>query len=213
MAFTQIQICNNALDFIGAQPITDIDATDDASALVLARQWTFALREFVEAYPWGWAKVRTTLNAESPAPDFSWSYIYTLPDDFVTLVGLNETYVDTPSDLYEINGESLLCDVGDTVDIEYIKIFVDLGSNDVDDYLALMDGSCATALAVLLASKIAPAICKDGVDGRSAQLLQRYLTVDLPRARVRWGNAQRRAPEFPAATSTSLSARRYWPNR
>jgi hypothetical protein len=211
---TQLELVNAALDQLGQQIITDIDSTTDATAIKAKRQWQVALDEFMCAAPWMWAKTRTTLTPDSPAPDFSWSYIYTLPDDFVTLVGLNEEDATIPSDLYEVNGGYLLTDE-DGADIEYIQKFVAVGNSsgspDIDDFLAPMDGYCGTALIHLLASKLAPVVAQDGLQ-KASEFLRLYLTYSLPQARVRNGNLERGYPKFPASESMNRSARLYWRN-
>lgn len=211
MAFTQLQIANLALDLIHAQRITNVDATDDANALVVARNWELALEEFLCEAHWNWAKTRTTLDAASPAPDFGWENRFELPSDFISLVGVNETYSDTPSDLWEIESGYLFTDdtaSDSTINLEYIKKPSDSG---LAAFLALMDPKAVQALVVLLASKIAPAIAQDGLTQANA-LLQRYHGLELPKARTRNANMNRPAPRFPYGTSTNLAQRRSFGN-
>lgn len=196
-----------ALDELGATIITDYDSTTEENAIAIRRQWDRALAEFLAASPWSFAKTRERIQAASPAPDFGWAYSFALPEDFVTLVGLNEIYADTPSDLFEIESGYLLTDCvssGEAIDLEYIA--KPTGDTTLAALLDRMDGLALNAFVTLLAARVASRVSQDGV-ARSSALLQRYLVTDLPRARVRDLNMQRPAPKFPAATSTAYAKR------
>lgn len=142
-------------------------------------------------------------------PAFGWAYVYALPTDFVSIVGLNETYSCTPSDLYELEGGLLLTDETEA-NLEYIRKPTDATS--LTNMLADIDGKAVTAFSMLLAAKIAPHLKQDG-RATADQVMQRYLTVDLPRARTRNGNQNRPSPRFPSQTSTMLRSRFTFTNR
>lgn len=140
-------------------------------------------------------------------PDFGWASSYPLPDDFVAMVGLNEKYPTTPSDLWEIEGGYLLTDE-DEADIEYIYT---PSASALDTFLGRMDGLSLTAFTTLLASKIATRIAKDG--GQMAlSLKQQYLAIDLPRARCKNANENRPVRQLPALTSINLASRNSFTN-
>src|SRR5690554_1576390 len=211
---TQIQLCNAALDCIHVLPIDDIDATDDASAVVLKRNFDLALHEFLTEAFWSWAKVSDTLTEESPGPDFGWDHKFALPSDFVSLIGVNEIYPETPSDIWEIEGGFLLTDENVSSDpaqvyVEYIKKPTE---SELETFLDRMDPKCVPAFATLLAAKIAPQLATDGLNTATA-LLQRYYGVKLPKARMRNGNQNRPAPRFPYQTSTARQQRHSFMNR
>lgn len=293
MAYTQLQVVNMALDWLGNLPITSIDSTTDATAIKAKRIWPFALEEFLASAAWSWAKKRdrfdikattksttngaftmpavgATVNVtcvgdvsgfatpgtelvidgynrmtstaivsqyvvtvsndsadnaeedtviasgsvvawEDAAPVNGWLHSYVVPTDCVTLLGINETYADTPSDIYEIEGLYLLTDE-EAVIGEYVRRWGGVPSTEtLDTFLAPMDAFGANALAVLLACKLAPQIAQDGIS-KAAQLLQLYDREALPKARVRNGNQIRRAPSFPYHTSTALMRRRDFTN-
>lgn len=209
----QTEICNLALDAIHEQPITDIDTTTDAAAVVLKRNFDAALKEFLGEAHWWWAKKRDTLAPESPAPDFGWAAKFALPSDFVSLVAVNGVTSSTPSDSFELEGGYILTDETSTdtteIDVEYIYAPT---ASQLDAFLEAMDGKAAQAFALLLASKVAPTLAKDGL-ATKAQVLQLYYGSELPKARTRNANMNRLPPRFPYQESTNLGMRRNFTNR
>jgi hypothetical protein len=148
----------------------------------------------------------TAIAFEADAPLTKWTYHYVIPSDLVTLIAINETYADTPSDTWEIEGACLITDEESVIG-EYVRRWGGVPSTEtLDAYLAFMDPLCGNALAVLLASKLAPKVAQDGLN-KAATLMQMYEMSVLPRARVRVGNQQRPAPRFPQATSTAYARR------
>lgn len=140
-------------------------------------------------------------------PDFGWDWSFPLPSDFLSVVGVNEDYVSTPSDLWEIESGRLLID-DSAADLEYIYFPSDTAT---DTFLAGMDPLALNALVTLLASKIATRLAKDGRT-LALSLTQQYLQTDLPRARVKAANEQKAAPRLPGFDSQSLAARRAYAN-
>lgn len=210
---TQLQLCNLALGKLANLPITNLASTTDASAIALNREWEAALEEFLSEAPWNWAKTRDTLTESSPAPTFGWTSRFALPSDFVTLIGLNEIYSDTPSDLWEIEGGYIYTDetAGSdpaTIDVEYIR---KPSASELDTFLDTFDPKAVTAFTTLLAAKVAPAIAQDGLT-KAQQLLQQYYGLDLVKARFRNSQVNRMPPRFPYQTSTNLRARSTFTN-
>ena len=211
---TQLQLTNLALGKLAQLPITSLASTTDASAVAMNREWEAALEEFLAEAPWNWAKTRDTLTESSPAPTFGWLSRFALPDDFVTLIGLNEIYSDTPSDLWEIEGGFIYTDESSssdpaTIDVEYIRKPT---ASELDTFLETFDPKAVPAFTTLLAVKVAPAVAQDGLT-KAQQLLQQYYGLDLPKARTRNAMVNRPPPRFPSQTSTALRARSTFTNR
>lgn len=204
----QLELCNRALRLIKQLPITSLSTTTDASAVVVNAMWEGALEEFLSEAFWNWAKTRDTLTETSPAPSFGWSHRFALPDDLVSVVGVNETYANTPSDVFEIEGGYIMSDDNVASDpaqmnLEYIYKPT---TTTLDAFCEAMDPKAANAFVVLLASKIAPQLTQDG-HRAAAEILERYYRVDLPKARARNGNQNRPPPRFPSHTSTNRTQR------
>ena len=204
----QLALANRALRLLKQLPITDITSATDAAAVILNEQWEAALEEFLSEAFWNWAKTRDTLTEASPVPAFGWTHAFALPSDFVSVVGVNETYADTPSDVYEIENGFILTDdnvASDPAELNLEYIYKPTAST-LDAFCEGMDPKAAEAFVVLLASKIAPQLSQDG-HRAAAEVLQRYYTVDLPKARARNGNQNRPPPRFPYQTSRGRDAR------
>jgi hypothetical protein len=190
----QNQICNLALDMVGAEPIVDIsDANPRAEAC--NRNYDIALLQVMRSRQWGFLTKRVSLVAAT-APPFGWDVAYTLPVDYVGILQLNGiVYEGQPGDWFAINSGQLLTDE-DVADIVYI------GS---DAQPEVFDALFVPAFATLLASRIAPALRQDG-GSSSAQLLQLY-RQSLSEAGTRNANEQKAPYRMPAADSMFVRSR------
>lgn len=77
-ASSQVDICNNAILKIGANPISALSQNVQA-ALVLTRIYDMILDEVLGAHPWGFCTVITTLAEISGEVVPGWEYLYTYP--------------------------------------------------------------------------------------------------------------------------------------
>lgn len=206
---SKLSVINQALSELQEERITQaqLDAAEAAEADALDRaneavlQWEEALREFLRLFPWSWAKATDELTAASPAPAFGWEVRFPLPDDFVSLVSLNEELADDVSDTFEIQSGYLHTDSTEAK-IEYIYFPTDTG---LDTFLERMDGEAARAFVFLLAARMAPKLAKDG--GNASDRLEAKHRVKLSAARTRNGNEQKPQPKEPAAESMFDRAR------
>lgn len=124
---SKVDICNFALQELGAKSITSLE-DDDKSARECNLRYDSARRSLLTMHLWNFAIKRYKLNQDSAAPLFNYNYAYTLPADFLYMVmtGLEEQYQtpvtntinsflyvhDVPSyggiDKYRIEGDKLL---------------------------------------------------------------------------------------------------------
>lgn len=191
---TQIQICNLALDMVGAESIVGI-ADVNPRAEGCNRNYDLALLEIMRSRQWGFLTKRISLTAAT-APAFGWDAAFTLPVDYVGIVQLNGIlYEGQPGDWFAIESGLLLTDE-DTADIVYI------GS---DAQPAVFDSLFVPAFATLLASRIATPLRQDG-GSASAQLLQLYRQA-LSTAGTRNANEQKAPYRMPAADSSFVRSR------
>jgi hypothetical protein len=75
---TKLTVWNLALDLVNEtalQGYTD----DNPAARWLNRNYAHAVETTLRAYPWGFAKERFAISADSTAPAFKWSYRYKIP--------------------------------------------------------------------------------------------------------------------------------------
>jgi hypothetical protein len=198
---TKLALWNLALDEIGQKPLaTELDSVP--AALVLARQWEITLRTWLKACKWWFATKDEELTAASPVPDFGWSTRFELPADFVTLVSLNETYVDEPSDLFELKDGCIYTDE-DEAQIEYVY---EPSESNIDSFLDTADPLAVAALATLLASRIATQLAQDSGTMKMA-LLEEYERMRLPAARASNARANKKPTATPDRDSNWVRAR------
>ena len=82
---SKVEICNIALQNLGANKITSI--TDNTvEAIECNLRYDTARRALLAMHPWNFAIKRASLNADVTAPAFNYGYAFTLPSDFLALV-------------------------------------------------------------------------------------------------------------------------------
>jgi hypothetical protein len=196
MALSQTEICNQALQRIGAQRIMDILDEESKGARVCLNVFEATVREVAAAGDWSCLKKRAVFARLLPAPAFEWAYQYQLPADFVSLVTLNGVdYQGQPTDEWEIEGRVLLSDA-EEAKATYIAYVEDTTQ---------WDSLFTEAVVVLLASKIATPIRQD--EGLAQALKTEYLRSALPMARQKNGNNRKRIRFDPCAESRFLRSR------
>jgi hypothetical protein len=153
-AVTSTTISNLALSKIGTESILSItDGTPTANVCNLI--YEPSVNELLRLHNWHFAKAQATLTSAT-APSFNWSRAYTLPADFVRMVGFNkfDDFNSKPS--YEIQGTQLLTNET-TATIVYIKSGVAPASFS-GDFVELL--SLLLAKKLVLATKADPNIIK-----------------------------------------------------
>lgn len=119
------EVSNMSLARIGAKRINDYaDSSDTKLEAVYCRLfYEQTAKSLMRAHWWRFAKARVQLSQETTAPDFQWTYAYTLPNDFLRSVlvydGSRLTTGETEYD-YELEGSQLLTDES-TVYLKYIR--------------------------------------------------------------------------------------------
>jgi len=90
---SKVQICNEALQNIGASYITSIEE-DTTNAIECNLRYDSARRALLEMHPWNFAIKRAALNANVTGPAFNYGYAFNLPSDFLYLymTGTEERY-------------------------------------------------------------------------------------------------------------------------
>jgi hypothetical protein len=164
----KIDICNFALQEIGAKTITSLnEGTTEATQCNL--RYESAKRQLLRMHLWNFAIRRASLNRLTASPIFNYSYMYSLPSDFLysvmtgeeegyqggVPVAVNDTqYVyGNPSyysaDKYRLEhyeGVKVLVSNSSSVNLVYVA--------DIED-AEIFDATFTELLVRLLASKIA----------------------------------------------------------
>jgi hypothetical protein len=203
MATGKTEIVNLALNHIGEPPIMDITEVSNSTARTANVIYDSTFREVARDHEWNCLKTRIQLSKLATAPDFGFACQYLLPSDFIRMLRLNGRDIKAVTDAYEIEysksaGTQVLLTDADTAKIQYIAEITD--TTQYDDLLV-------EALATYLGSKLATILRQD--EQKAESLLQRYMRVNLPRARKVDGNERNRSAFDPRETSRSINSRRH----
>lgn len=151
-----IEICNQALTKIGSTRITSL-LDDSKQAASLNAIYDIKRQAELAAHPWVFAMGRAQLPALATAPLFGWAREFPLPTDFLRMVEVGEYFVLYQPDvvLFEIEGNSILCDEGSPLNIRYVKNITNAGL-----FTALFVEVLACRLAAELAEDITQSLSK-----------------------------------------------------
>ena len=112
---SQIQICNLALGYLGAEPVLSIDEeTKTGRCLKLA--WDLVRDEVLACHAWNFSTRRAALAVLEEAPEFEWSYQYELPGDCLRVLAAKSEDLEVP---WVVEGGMLLSNVED-IEIRYL---------------------------------------------------------------------------------------------
>lgn len=101
---SKIDICNYALQNLGSDVITSL-TEGTPGAVECNLRYDQSRRTLLTMHQWNFATKRYKLNAKVAAPEFNYSYQYTLPSDFLYLVmtGLEEQYQQGQAQVFNSN--------------------------------------------------------------------------------------------------------------
>jgi hypothetical protein len=136
---SKVDICNRALDLIGAERITSLNE-DSKSGKLCLRNYDKSRDAVLEAHDWSSCVKRTTLAPLAEAPEFQYANQFQLPSDCIRVL---EAYSATS--LPEKEGRRLLSD-DNAINLKYVARVDD--PNEYDP-----------ALRELIAYKLAADIC------------------------------------------------------
>lgn len=144
MAYSDVAICNLALGKIGENAIVAL--TDNTKSGIWCNRFFDHVKNTVlDLFDWSPCIERDTLAVLAAAPEYEYSYQYQLPNDCLHVISV----YGEPE--YRIEGDQLLCDTPDQVQIRYVR---DPGA-DVNGLGALLIEAIASRLAASLAIPLA----------------------------------------------------------
>tara|TARA_R110000803_G_scaffold124079_1_gene191901 strand:- start:11830 stop:12408 length:579 start_codon:yes stop_codon:yes gene_type:complete len=183
MSSSDVDICNLALQRLGAKPISSL-SQDSTAARACNRAYEHSRDSELRAHPWSFARARASLAAESTDPIFGFAKQYPLPSDYLRILpndGVNGT--STQND-FQIEGRKILTDDSSPISLVYLRKVTD--TNEFD---ALFVELLASRIAVEIAEKVTQSNTK------KADAQQQYKEV---KAEARKVNAfERPAQELP----------------
>ncbi len=145
---SKVEICNSALNMLGANNITDL--TEDSKNARLLNQRYEPIRDAVfRTHAWNCLIKRIELAADTDTPTHEYTYQYTLPADCLRVLRIGGHHDGSSSDLdngqqFKIEGRKVLTDET-TVYLIYISKIT-----DVNEYDTLLQETIAARLAAEL---------------------------------------------------------------
>ena len=164
-----VDICNEAMDLLGAATITAL-TENSKEARLCNRRFETVRDQVLRAHPWNAAITRKALPQDSAAPAFGFTYQYTLPTNPYCLRVLsfwnanvdNEIAAYDSQNMFKVEGRKILTDES-TCKIIYIGRVT-----DTEQYDSLL----SSTIAHKLASEVAYAIT--GSNSIGQQMYQLY---------------------------------------
>lgn len=128
MATSKTEICNLALQKLGAKRISDFDE-DSVNARACRSAYPMVLEAELRAHLWSFAVGRATLAEEATAPSWGRAHQYQLPSDFLRLA--NDYAEDNTIDKdWVIEGRFILTDDIAPLYLRYVKLVTDTTQYD-----------------------------------------------------------------------------------
>jgi hypothetical protein len=183
---SEVEICNNALNMLGATPILAL--TDDTSqARICNGRYAYNRNALLRSYPWNFAISRAELAQSTTTPVWEYDYQYALPTNPACLkvIDMEEDYK------YKIEGQYILTN-SSTCTITYISLVTDPNIMDV-------------LFREALSAQIAADICYS-ITGSTTQQQQMWALAEKKLRAAKSADAQEGSPES-LIDDTFLNAR------
>lgn len=125
---SEVEICNRALQKLGARRIVDF-TENSVNSRSVSQAYSIVRDRELRAHPWNFAIRRDQLAASSTAPDFGKTNAFPLPSDFLAL--LPRDPLDNLNDKdWQIEGRELLTDEDAPFNLRYIAQIEDCNTMD-----------------------------------------------------------------------------------
>ena len=123
---SSVDLCNSALNMIGASNITSF--TEDSKAARLCNQrYDFIRDKVFRSHNWNCLLTRVVLTPDGTSPSFEFANQFTLPTDPFCLRPMN---LDASSIVYNVEGRKILTDES-TINLIYVARILDVNTYDV----------------------------------------------------------------------------------
>jgi hypothetical protein len=172
MTTSVIAICNRALDFLGADPITSLEDGSKPAGLC-QRNFAPAADAVLRLYPWNAAQRRARLASLGERPAWGYAHQYQLPQGPLPAYCLRVLEIAGGGD-YRIEGRRILSDLPPPLDILYIGRIADAA-----EYDALLAEAVAARLALQLAGNLTESAARiEAVRSHLRDVLQQARIAD-----------------------------------
>lgn len=156
MSTSNVEVCNIALQKLGAQRITDLDDTTNSNARECKACFTQQRDAELRRHPWNFAIKRASLPADTDGPKFGPTNFFTLPSDFIRLLPQDPEEAINTLD-WRIEGKKIATYMDAPLEIRYVYRVTD--PNEFD---TLFVECLASRIALHLCEKITGSNSKKG---------------------------------------------------
>lgn len=173
---TRIEICNLALDIIGAEgQIVSLDTDTTKEARLCKKHYSASRQTMLTMHPWKFAMVRVVLSPLTNPPAFGSESVFQLPADC-----LQPRFVNDHDAVWKVEGRTIICN--------YSQINLVYTADIADE--TLFHAQFCDALAHHLAFKITYALTQS--NDREAAIMKRYEHANRA---ARFANAVQGSPD------------------
>jgi hypothetical protein len=158
---TELDVVNRALIKIGAKEISSLTESG-RNPRIMNAMIDVARDKFLRTNPWNYGVTRAQIAKDTVAPEWGWSSRFVLPSDYIKMLAVESSTnteptayqsKNTPKNIeYKIEGDYILCDETDPINIRYVKRETDMSR---------WDSMATEALASLLAYEACIAVSGD----------------------------------------------------
>ena len=122
---TNVTICNQALNLLGAETISSFSDTTNDAATVCNNIYETVKRQTLSMYPWSFAMTKVQLSRSATTPVNEWAYQYDLPSTALSGTPV-QVYNSSSTRVLPIqNYELLYTASGPTIATNEEKIYID----------------------------------------------------------------------------------------
>jgi hypothetical protein len=168
---TRTQIANNALSYLSAGSIVNLN-DDDAKARAISGIFDQAAKEVIRTHRWSCCIGRAKLSKLADDPlqngNFGYSGAFQLPSDCLRILDINGEPWSEKAEFFDLNGRQLLSDLGE-IYLRYVR-----WEDDVSQWDTLL----ADVVSVKIAMKVARQITTDGISAEDLERLYRRRLED-----------------------------------
>ena len=118
MATTFVEIANRAITYLGGEVITSLD-DDTKEGRACKRLYEQTRDALLRDHPWNFAIKRSSLAANTTAPEFEYTNAFDFPNDTLRIIE-----VDTTEE-WAVEGRQIVSDAAAPLDIVYIERVTD----------------------------------------------------------------------------------------
>ncbi len=180
---SNVDICNSALNMVGASIITSL-SEDSKAARICNQRYTFVRDAVMRAHPWNCLIRRVKLGRDATAPAYKFAFRYPLPADpyCLRVLTVSDDGDEERDDIeFKIEGNRYLLTDQGTMYIQYIS-----RDEDPNQYDFLL----IEALSARLASDIAYALV-----GSSTLAANMFAMYEIKLKEARFADAQEGTPD------------------